>query len=149
MAELNKFQIIGNVGNAPELRSTGNGKPVTNYSVAISGGYYDNNDKWVDTTDWIPVTVYGKQAENDARHLAKGATVFVEGEIRPWRTEKDGVIKSGFNFIGLNVQYLRKPGNREEGDNNPGNREFAADYQAGAAAPVAPAAAAPKAGKKK
>lgn len=128
---LNKFQIIGNVGNPPELRRMPNGNPVANYSVAVAGGYFDKNEQWVETTDWFPITVYDRQAENDAKHLVKGSMIFVEGQIRPWKSEKDGEKKYGFNFIATNVQYLRKPLSQDD-DYASAHGEFANDYKANA-----------------
>ena len=42
------------------------------FTVAVDNVYYDRDGKKHEETDFIPVTTYGKQAENDAKFLKKG-----------------------------------------------------------------------------
>jgi len=115
MASINNFTIVGNVTKGVELRYTPSGTPSVTFTVAVDNVYFDRDGKKHEETDFIPVTTYGKQAENDAKFLKKGSTVAVTGQIRSWYkpTERKG----GFNFEAERVKYLGRPsGNRAGGD---------------------------------
>lgn len=81
MRGLNKAQIIGNLGQDPELRYTGSGTAVCNLSVAT-------NDPRRDEAEWHSVTAWGELGELCNKHLEKGRRVYVEGEMRT-RTFED------------------------------------------------------------
>ena len=79
-----KVMIIGNLGRDPEMRYTPNGRPVTEFSVAVSHRSRDAaTGEWQDDqTDWYRVTVWGDRAERTAEQFRKGNKVFVEGRFR-------------------------------------------------------------------
>ena len=111
MASINNFTIVGTVTKDVELRYTPSGTATVTYSVAIDNVWYDNNGAKKEECDFIPVTTYGKQAENDAKFLKKGSPVAVSGRIHSWYKREEN--KGGFNFEAERVQYLGKPsGNR-------------------------------------
>ncbi|MFN8630378.1 MAG: single-stranded DNA-binding protein [Chloroflexota bacterium] len=88
-----KVFIIGNLGRDPEMRYTPNGRPVTEFSVAVSHRSRDpQTNEWRDDqTDWYRVTVWGDRAERAAEQYRKGNKVFVEGRFRTREFEgKDG-----------------------------------------------------------
>lgn len=107
MASINTFTIVGNVTKDLELRYTTGGAATVTYLVAVDNVYFDRDGTKHEATDFIPVTTYGKQAENDAKYLKKGAVVAVNGKIRSWYKPSEG--KGGFNFEATHVQYLSKP----------------------------------------
>ena len=82
---MNNVTIIGNLTKDPELRYTTDGKPIAKFTVAVNDGYGENQ-----RTSYIPVTVFGKQAENCDRFLSKGRKVGVTGRIQTGSYEKDG-----------------------------------------------------------
>ncbi len=88
-----KAMIIGNLGRDPEMRYTPNGRPVTEFSVAVSHRSRDpQTNEWRDDqTDWYRITVWGDRAERAAEQFRKGNKVFVEGRFRTREFEgKDG-----------------------------------------------------------
>ena len=135
MASINTFTIVGNVTKDVELRYTPSGTPSVTFTVAVDNVYFDRDGKKHEETDFIPVTTYGKQAENDAKFLKKGSTVAVMGRIRSWYKQAER--KGGFNFEAERVQYLGRPsGNRAGGDagqqqQGPGNAEHDATHTPG------------------
>jgi single-strand DNA-binding protein len=92
MASLCKVSIIGNLGRDPEMRYTPNGRPVTEFSVAVNQNTKNQQTgEWVEATDWFRVTVWGDRAERTAEQLRKGTRVFVEGRFRTREFEaRDG-----------------------------------------------------------
>ncbi|MEI7743514.1 MAG: single-stranded DNA-binding protein [Chloroflexota bacterium] len=103
-----KAMIIGNLGRDPEMRYTPNGRPVTEFSVAVSHSRPDGNGGWVDEgTDWYRVTVWGDRAERTAEQFRKGNKVFVEGRFRTREFEgKDGQKRTALEITADNVISL-------------------------------------------
>ncbi len=107
MASINSFTVLGNITKDVELRFTPNGTATATFNVAVNNVWYSSNGTKNEECDFIPVTTYGKQAENDAKYLKKGASVCVIGRIRSWYKKEAN--KGGFNFEAERVQYLGKP----------------------------------------
>ena len=117
MASLNKIMIIGNVGRDPELRMTSNGKPVTEFSVAVnrvySGG--DGGER-KEETEWFKVICWQRLAETAQQIIQKGRLVYVEGRLqnRPW-TDREGKERTSLEIIANNFQVLDSRRDREGG----------------------------------
>lgn len=105
---LNKIQIIGRLGRDPELRYTGGGTAVTNFSVATTDTWYDKNKgERQERTEWHTVTVWAKQAETCAEHLSKGRLVYVEGRIQTREyTDRDGNQRKATEIVATHVKFL-------------------------------------------
>jgi single-strand DNA-binding protein len=103
-----KAMIIGNLGRDPEMRYTPNGRPVTEFSVAVGYSKPDGNGGWIDEgTDWYRVTVWGDRAERTAEQFRKGNKVFVEGRFRTREYEaKDGQKRTSLEITADNVISL-------------------------------------------
>ena len=81
MAGLCKAMIIGNLGRDPEMRYTAAGKPVTNFSVAVSRRYTVESETR-EETQWFRVSAWNQLAETCSQYLTKGQRVFVEGRLQ-------------------------------------------------------------------
>jgi single-strand DNA-binding protein len=83
MPYLNRAEIMGNLGQTPEVRYTAERLPVTNLSVATNRRFKRaNSDKWEDEVTWHTVVVFGSHAETCATHLTQGDRVYVEGRLQ-------------------------------------------------------------------
>ena len=83
---MNKWVGIGRLVADAELRFTqGKGTPVSTFKLAIDDGYGENKK-----TDFIPVVLWGKSAENLANYLNKGTLVAVSGKVSTRSYAKDG-----------------------------------------------------------
>ncbi|HYO43060.1 MAG TPA: single-stranded DNA-binding protein [Candidatus Limnocylindrales bacterium] len=111
-----KAMIIGNLGRDPEMRYTPNGRPVTEFSVAVSHSRPDGSGGWVDEgTDWYRVTVWGDRAERTAEQFRKGNKVFVEGRFKTREYEaKDGQKRTSLEITADNVISLDARARSEE-----------------------------------
>src|SRR6476659_7129323 len=99
MASFSKAMIIGNLGRDPEMRYTPNGRPVTEFSVAVN-----QSTKNQQTNEWVEATVWGDRAERTAEQLRKGNRVFVEGRFRTREFEtKDGQKRISLEITADNV----------------------------------------------
>jgi single-strand DNA-binding protein len=106
-----KAQVIGNLGNDPELRYDASGSPVLRFNVASNYRTKDQEGNWNDATLWVRVTVFGKRADTLNQYLRKGLKVYVDGrlEARPW-TDSRGEIKAGLEVMANEVQFMSSRG---------------------------------------
>lgn len=87
----NKVQLIGNLGNAPEVKTTENGKKLARFSVATNESYRNANGEKVTETTWHNLIAWGKVADIAEKYLNKGSEVAIEGKlINRSYTDKDG-----------------------------------------------------------
>lgn len=117
MASFSKVMIIGNLGRDPEMRYTPNGRPVTEFSVAVNQSTKNQQtNEWVEATDWFRVTVWGDRAERTAEQLRKGNRVFVEGRFRTREFEgKDGQKRISLEITADSVVSLDRASDAEGG----------------------------------
>lgn len=81
MKGLNKVIIAGNLARDPDVRYTVNRRAWARFSVAVNYRYKDQNGEYKDGVDYIPVSVWGAQADNCGKYLKKGSPVIIEGRI--------------------------------------------------------------------
>ncbi|MBF0455934.1 MAG: single-stranded DNA-binding protein [Magnetococcales bacterium] len=88
---LNKVQLIGNVGQEPDIRFTQDGRPIANFSVATSETWKDKQGQRQEKTEWHRVVAFGKLAEIIQQYVHKGSKLFIEGKMqtRKW-TDNQG-----------------------------------------------------------
>ncbi|MFD5225625.1 single-stranded DNA-binding protein [Microbacterium sp. NPDC058342] len=84
--------IAGNIGNDPVKNETRGGKPVINFRVATSSGYFDQRTgAWVEgNTNWYAVSAFGYLAEHAKASLRRGDPVIVSGRLRVKEWEANG-----------------------------------------------------------
>ncbi|MDA9809564.1 single-stranded DNA-binding protein [Flavobacteriales bacterium] len=103
----NKVQLIGNVGNDPELEITKNGKKFVKLSIATNNTYTNKDGEKIKDTQWHPVLFWGKKAEIAEKHIVKGQEIFVEGSLNYRNYEDDnGVKKYVFEIISNDLLLL-------------------------------------------
>lgn len=101
---LNHVVLIGRLVRDPEMRYTGNGTPVANFTLAVERNYTDQNG---DTpVDYIKTTCWRDLGETVAEHLEKGRLVAVEGSLRIEKSEKDGRTYINPQVNANNVRFL-------------------------------------------
>jgi single-strand DNA-binding protein len=105
---VNKVILVGNLGAYPEIRRTGDGRPVANLRIATSESWRDKNSgERREKTEWHRVVIFNeglcKVAE---QYLRKGSTVYIEGALQTRNYEKDGqthysteIVLQGFNSV--------------------------------------------------
>lgn len=118
MAGINKVIIVGRLGNNPELKTLSPGSMVATFSVATSESWVKDGQKQ-ERTEWHRIVVWGKQAENCSKYLAKGRQVYIEGRLqtRQWE-DQQGQKKYSTEIIANTVQFL---GSQNEQSTSGGN----------------------------
>ena len=77
----NSVQLIGNVGQEPEIKTLETGRKLANITIATNDVYYKENGDKVEKTEWHRVTAWGKTAEIIEEYVTKGKEVAVEGKL--------------------------------------------------------------------
>lgn len=87
----NKVQLIGNLGNAPEVRTLDGGKKMARFSVATNESYRNAKGEKITETQWHNLVAWGKVAEIVEKYLIKGKEVMIEGKlVNRSYNDKDG-----------------------------------------------------------
>ncbi len=77
----NKVQLIGNLGNAPEIINLESGKKLAKFAIATNESYRNAKGEPVKETQWHNLIAWGKTAEIVEKYLAKGNEVAIEGKL--------------------------------------------------------------------
>lgn len=109
---MNHVVLIGRLTKDPELRYTPNGSPHCTFSLAVDRITGKDTEK---TADFINCQVWGSQAENFAKYMAKGRQVAVEGRIQVDSMERDGQRTWYTKVVCQRIEYLSKAVGGEQG----------------------------------
>ncbi len=111
---VNKVILLGNVGKDPEIRSTGGGTMVANFTLATSDRQKDAQGNWQDHTEWHNLVAFGRTAEIIRDYVKKGSKLYIEGKIqtRSWDDKETGAKRYRTEII---VNDLSLLSGRDEG----------------------------------
>ena len=77
----NKVQLIGHVGQEPEIKTFGEGKKVANITLATNDYYINAKGEKVEDTQWHKVKAWGKVADIIEKYVVKGKEIAIEGKL--------------------------------------------------------------------
>ncbi len=77
----NSVQLIGHVGNDPEIKTLESGKKLVNLSIATNETYFNDKGEKITDTQWHRVTAWGKTAEIIEKYVTKGKEIGVVGRL--------------------------------------------------------------------
>lgn len=77
----NKVQLIGNLGNDPEIINLESGKTLAKFSIATNESYKNAKGEKITDTQWHNVVAWGKTAEIIEKYVTKGKEVAIEGKL--------------------------------------------------------------------
>ncbi|WP_300433919.1 single-stranded DNA-binding protein [Christiangramia sp.] len=88
----NTVQLIGHVGNDPEILNLESGKKLAKFSVATNESYKNAKGEKITDTQWHNIVAWGKTAELVENYVPKGKEIGIEGKLTSRSYEdKDGV----------------------------------------------------------
>ncbi len=102
----NSVQLIGRLGQDPEVRELTSGKKLTTFSVATSDSYRNSNGDKVEETQWHNIVAWGKVGEIAAEYLNKGSEVCLEGKLTHRSYENGKGEKRYITEINLNEMVM-------------------------------------------
>ena len=122
----NRVQLIGRLGQDPEVRTLNSGKMVAQFSLATSETYKNNAGERVQDTQWHQVVAWGKLAEISQNLLIKGQEVVIEGKITYRNYEdKNGIKRYVTEIVATDIMLVGK--RLKEKDSEVAEQEVAYD----------------------
>lgn len=96
---MNFVSLVGRLARDPDLRRTGNGNAIANFTLAISESK--------ENTDFIDCRAFKQNAENLYNYKKKGDLIGVSGKIKKdvWR-DQNGTTQSRTYVIANYIEYL-------------------------------------------
>ena len=92
MSSLNKVTLIGNLGKDPEIRTTGDGKEIANFSIATSETWKDKTTgEKKDKTEWHRLVCFNEGLTRVIKsYVKKGSKIYIEGQLqtRKWTNQE-------------------------------------------------------------
>jgi single-strand DNA-binding protein len=106
---INKVILIGNLGDAPEVRFTQDGTPAASFTVATTERWKDKSGQAQEKTEWHKVVAWKRLAEICGEYLSKGSRVYIEGKLqtRKWQ-DKNGQDRYTTEIV-ANVMKMLSP----------------------------------------
>ena len=77
----NKVQLIGHLGNHPEIITLDSGKKLAKFSLATNEIYKNSKGEKVTDTQWHTIVAWNKTADIVEQFLQKGSEVMIEGRL--------------------------------------------------------------------
>lgn len=109
MAHANVVIVLGNLCKEPNLRFTPSGKAICDLLIAVN--------RKSGSADYLPVIVWGKDAEACDKFLKKGSLVHVTGRVQSRNYEKpDGGKHVAIEIVATEIEFLDKPTGRLDGE---------------------------------
>ena len=102
---LNHITIMGRLVRDPELRRTGSGVAVANFTIAVDRDFSDKQSGEKET-DFIDCVAWRQTGEFVSKYFTKGRMAVVSGrlQIRNW-TDKDGNKRRSAEVVADNVYF--------------------------------------------
>lgn len=125
----NSVILVGRLTRDPELKRTTTSKSVCRFDIAMSRRFKDQvTGEWKDSDPtFVPIIVWGEQAERCAERLKKGIPVYVEGRLQTssWQST-DGSKRSRLEVVASRIQFLVKTEQGQE-KSNVSENEYVSD----------------------
>jgi single-strand DNA-binding protein len=77
----NKVQLIGNLGNDPEIITLESGKKLAKFSLATNDSYKDASGQKIDNVQWHNLIAWNKTADIVEKYVTKGKEIAIEGKL--------------------------------------------------------------------
>jgi single-strand DNA-binding protein len=115
----NRVQLIGHLGQDPEIKNLENGKKVVNFTIATNDTFKNTEGQKVEETTWHNIVAWNGLAERAAKYLKKGKEVAIDGRlVYKSYEDKKGVTKYVTEIVLNEMLFLgssvRNGGEKEE-----------------------------------
>lgn len=77
----NRVQLIGNLGNDPEIINLDSGKTLAKFNIATNESYTNANGEKITDTQWHNVIAWGKTAQIIEKYVSKGKEIAIDGKL--------------------------------------------------------------------
>ncbi len=104
----NKVQLIGNVGQDPEVKNLDGGKKVVTLNIATNDSYVNAKGEKVEQTEWHKAVAWGKVAEIIEKFVTKGKEIAIEGKLTHRSYDDQNGVKRFISEVLINEVLLLK-----------------------------------------
>lgn len=111
MANFNKVILLGNLTRDVELRHTQSGMALAKLGMAVNRKWSQNGEQ-KESTCFVDLTAWGRQAEVLSQYVSKGSQLFIEGrlEYSTWEAKEGGGKRSKLEVVVENFQFVGSSG---------------------------------------
>ena len=102
----NKVQLIGNLGNDPEITTLDSGKKRAKLTIATNETYKNESGEKITDTQWHNVVAWGNTAEVIEKYVTKGTQIAIEGKLTHRSYEDKNGEKKYFTEVVANELLL-------------------------------------------
>ena len=89
----NHVQLIGNVGQDPQITNLESGKKVARFSLATNEYYKNEKGEKIQNTEWHTIVAWGKTAEIIEKYAGKGKEIGISGKLKSRSYEDNEGVK--------------------------------------------------------
>jgi single-strand DNA-binding protein len=116
MANFNKVILLGNLTRDIELRHSQGGMAIAKFGMAINRKFKQGEEQ-KESTCFVDLTAFGRQAEVLSQYVKKGSQLFVEGrlEYSTWEAKDGGGKRSKLDVVVENFQFVGSGAGRSGG----------------------------------
>lgn len=116
---MNKVILVGRLTRDPDIKNTTTGKAVANFTLAVDRRF--KNQDGQKEADFVPIVVWGKQAEFAAQYLSKGSRIGASGrlQVRSY-DDKDGQRRYVTEVVADEIEFLSS---KKDGNSNNANTQ--------------------------
>jgi single-strand DNA-binding protein len=122
MTGFNRVVLIGNLTRDPQLRQIPSGTSVAELGLATNERYRNRDGELAESTCFVEVVAWGKQAETCEQYLHKGSPILVEGRLQfdQWETP-EGQKRSKLRVRADRIRFMGKADSpqRERAEGSP------------------------------
>jgi single-strand DNA-binding protein len=106
----NKVQLIGHLGNDPEVITLESGKKRAKLTIATNDVYKNDRGEKITETQWHYVVAWGKLAEILEKYATKGKEIAIEGKLthRSY-DDKNGDKRYTTEVVASEMLFIGKP----------------------------------------
>jgi single-strand DNA-binding protein len=131
MSGYNRIIMLGNLTRDPEFKSLPSGQMVCRLGLACNRQYKAKGEGMTSEVCFVDVDVWGAQAENCHKFLAKGRQILVEGRLKldTWQ-DQEGQRRSKHSIVADRVTFIRSQAQDQDEDAVPTLQEAEAPQAA-------------------
>ncbi len=103
----NNVQLVGNLGQNPEVKTLPGGKKVANFSIACTESRTDKEGRKTETTQWFNAVAWEGLATIAEKYMVKGKQVAISGKLvnKNW-TDKEGITRYSTEIVCADILLL-------------------------------------------
>lgn len=105
---MNRVTLLGHIVADPQVKSTKNGKQVSNFALATNNEWFDENGELQRSVDFHRLVAWEKLSNLAERYLEKGTPLLVEGRLTNRSYEGKDKMRHYITEVVVNKMHILK-----------------------------------------